>query len=133
MKKMNLKFFGLRAKMVLPLFLLVGLFLISASSVSAQYVPKDEALVLIKQHIDQLDHTVLPMTKNQMASPEVAERNMDLFRNVWGEYMIYKMTDGGELSVAEAIEAAEALAEERTMPEEGIEIIKQEYIDLLTQ
>jgi len=38
MKKMNLSFLGLKAKMVLPLFLLIGLFLVSANTSNAQSI-----------------------------------------------------------------------------------------------
>lgn len=52
MKKMNLKFFGLGAKIVLPLFLLVGLFLSSATTTVAQdFKSVDDAAQIIQHEL----------------------------------------------------------------------------------
>jgi len=130
MKKLHLKFFGHGAKMVLPLFLLVGLFLINAQTASAQYVPEKEAVKLIIQYKGQLSTVVLPRAKDLMVTPEASDRAMDEARRAYGDYMIYTIKDLN-YTVQKALNAAADMAEDRQLAEEVIDVIKQEYIDLL--
>ncbi len=64
---MNLNFLGLRAKMVLPLFLLMGLMFLGANNAQAQSSRKDKIYAeTVSSHINQLPTTVsltLPTTK----------------------------------------------------------------------
>ena len=131
MKKMNLKFFGLGAKIVLPLFLLVGLFLGSVNTVSAQYVPESEALEILKVHVDQIDATPALKASDSMYSPEQAKATTDAFRHAFGVHLIHFISEQ-QMKVAEAINATVDVAESREFDEEAIEMITDEYIELLT-
>lgn len=52
MKEMNLNFFGLKAKIVLPLLMFFGLFMLGANSVAAQgYKPQGEAQNIVKNEL----------------------------------------------------------------------------------
>lgn len=52
MKEMNLNFFGLKAKIVLPLLMFFGLFMFGANSVAAQsFKPQEEAQTIVKNEL----------------------------------------------------------------------------------
>ncbi len=52
MKEMNLNFFGLKAKIVLPLLMFFGLFMLGANSVAAQsFKPQGEAQTIVKNEL----------------------------------------------------------------------------------
>lgn len=52
MKEMNLNFFGLKAKIVLPLLLFFGLFMFGANSVAAQsYKSQSQAQTIVKNEL----------------------------------------------------------------------------------
>ena len=131
MKKMNLKLFGFGAKIVLPLFMLFGLFLVSSTSVSAQYVPEAEALGILKQHVDKYGHPALTLSQGEaMLSPEQAERNDAFYRKMFGELLFHHIMTL-DYTVADAMDQVVSLAEQKQFPEESIEIIKEEYVELL--
>jgi hypothetical protein len=97
MKKMNLKFFGLRAKMVLPLFMLLGLFLFGANSATAQsYKSLDDAANILKSEltltIDQGGHAY----NVSLTSPE----NTVLVASYEYYSYILQAISGGDIEVA---------------------------------
>jgi len=131
MKKMNLKFFGLKAKMVLPLFLLMGLFMFSASSLSAQYVSNEEAKQMIDEHMTNLPPSVHYFKAiGQMPTQQIADEELNSLRRMYGEVLIEKLKNVND--VALAIEKTYEFADGRVV-EEGLNLVKQEYIDLLTE
>jgi hypothetical protein len=133
MKKLNLKFFGLGTKIVLPLFLLFGLFLMSATTVSAQYVPEDVAMGVLKVHVDQLGNPALVLQADQgMLTPAQAERTSDYYRQVYGQLLMH-FIGSQQMTVAKAITKATEQAEQKGYPDESIDIIRDEYIELLQQ
>ena len=141
MKKMNLNFLGLRAKMVLPLFLLIGLFMFSASTVSAQYVSSDEAVVLIKEHVNQvpLKNTIVSrvLRKNEDLNAAQALEYRNLSRVKIGKAISREIREKGA-SVADAIERVYTKVASR-IPDgaspvilETLNGVRDEYVELLT-
>jgi len=105
MKKMNLKFFGLGAKIVLPLFLLIGLFMVSATTVSAQFLPKEEAKAEIEAFISQLPVTpdVVAGMEGQNQHPKYAEVKTNRLRRDFVYMLAYQLKV--DETVAGAIES----------------------------
>jgi hypothetical protein len=131
MKKLNLKFFGPGAKMVLPLFLLFGLFMISAGSVSAQYVPVSKAMELVKAHVDQLpDHHAPALKKQQINTPQEVQAMTTAVESRYGNTLIHFMVQGN--SVVAAFQEADKKYENFPYPQIYTNV-KKVYTDLLKQ
>ena len=114
MKKMNLNFLGLRAKMVLPLFLLMGLFLVSANTSNAQVIVKklnntSNTHLLkaekgyyesVQKHVSQLPVTIsmaLPTAKSSkeaINNPKIAKDAKIMLDRTFGELLIADLERG---------------------------------------
>ena len=129
MKKMNFNFLGLKAKIVLPLFLFVGLFMISATSVNAQYVTAEQAKEILDIHLNQLPPMTASIKKlGQERNSKMAVEDMNLLRHRYGQSIVRKIGDG--FSISNAIEKTYDSAQDR-VPAQAIDLVKQEYVDLL--
>jgi len=123
--------------MVLPLFLLIGLFMFSASTVSAQYVSARDAKVLLEEHISSLPpetHTFVKV--NQALTPAFVDQKINELRHMFGRSIKFKLAN--QKSVSEAIESTYEKASERIpsgMPAlvEHLNSVKEEYVNLLTK
>ncbi len=137
MKKMNLNFLWLKGKMVLPLFLLVGLFMFSATSVSAQYVSESQAAKLIDKHISELPQRTASLRRaDQAMTPKMVQESVNELRHSFGQLILHGLHSGR--SVEDAIAETNKVAMQRipagTPGIEGyITTVKQEYIDLLKE
>ncbi len=137
MKKMNLNFLGLRAKMVLPLFLLMGLFMFSASTVSAQYVNTKNAEKLVAEQLSKLPPRTASLRKaNQALTPKMVQESVNELRYSFGNLILRDLKTGK--TVSEAIENTYKIASNRIpagTPGVGgyVNTVKQEYIELLSE
>lgn len=132
MKKMNLKFFGRGAKMVLPLFLLLGIFMVSATSVSAQFVPKEEAGQLVGAFISQMPtHGVYAgMDLTNPSNPKVAKVKQDILKRDFGQMLLRQIKEDND--VALAIENTYKRMAVK-IPASTMDPIKQAYVELLSE
>jgi hypothetical protein len=137
MKKMNLNFSRLGTKIVLPLFMLIGLFLLSASSINAQYVSPDKAKEVVDAHLSKLPpRTASFRAVGHAMTPAMVDEEMNSLRHRFGQSILRKL--GEDLTVAEAIEKTYAIAKTRIdghgTPEmvEYLDVVKDEYVKLLT-
>lgn len=135
MKKMNLKFFGRKAKMVLPLFLLIGLFMFSATQSSAQYLSGDLAQDLIVKHMSELKPVLASFTPDQM-NPQLKQKaEVNNFRHLYGTALVGLLADGQ--TVSGAIDRAEEVflsppAGKPAIKQSVYDAVKQEYELILT-
>ncbi|HEB61997.1 MAG TPA: hypothetical protein ENI82_02490 [Bacteroidetes bacterium] len=95
MKKMNLNFFGLTKKIVLPLFILFGLIFLSVTNVQAQSSLEDKLYAEeVSNHINQLPSIVsltLPttkMSKKVLSNPQKANEAKIALEKKYGELII---------------------------------------------
>jgi len=131
MKKMNLNFLDLRAKMVLPLFLLIGLFMLSASTVSAQFVTNKMAEQLITKHIAQIPPVKMTAVKvEDQESSYSKESRENLLRIRYGRAILRKVSQGS--SIGEAIDEVYNIVAKKG-PLDILRSVKNEYVDLLTK
>ncbi len=137
MKKMNLNFSRLGTKIVLPLFMLVGLFLLSASAINAQYISSEQAKEVIDAHISKLPpRTASLRAQGHALTPTMVNEEMNSLRHRFGQSIIKKLGEG--LNVGEAIEKTYTIAKTRIdgygTPEmvNYLDTVKAEYVDLLT-
>jgi hypothetical protein len=138
MKKLNLNFFGLKAKIVLPLFLVFGLFMISAGSISAQYVPFDKATHLVKTHIERLTtNQALAQAANQapiavnqqLNSPELNQAITQRAEYKYGVILLSSLEKEG--NVVAAFGEADKKFQEFPYPNVTA-AVKQIYTELLS-
>ena len=95
MKKMNLNFYGLSTKIVLPLFMLFGLIILSATNAQAQSSLEDKLYgEEVSNHINALPSTVsltLPTLKNSeeiLNNPQKANEAKVALEKKYGELII---------------------------------------------
>ena len=137
MKKMNLNFLGLRAKMVFPLFLLIGLFMFSSSTVSAQYVDTKNAEKLVAEKLSKLPPRTASLRRaNQALTPKMVQESVNELRYSFGHLILRDLKAGK--TVSEAIENTYKMASNRIpagTPGIGdyVNEVKQEYVDLLSE
>jgi len=133
MKKMNLNFLGLKAKMVLPLFLLFGLFVLSTNTTSAQSVNSYANKVAI--HVNNLPEVGivnLPTYKSSrkaVNNPKLSRELMTNLEKEFGNLIVYGIDKEG-FSDKEAIEKTYEILSVK-IPTEYLDPVKQVYIDLL--
>ncbi len=131
---MNLNFLGLKMKMVLPLFLLIGLFMLSASSASAQYITKREAKRALESHLSQLPKEVHTFAKvNQALTPKMVDEKVNELRHMFGRSVMFKLASR---DVKEALSITYDIAKSRIpadMPElvAHLDAVRDEYENLL--
>jgi hypothetical protein len=94
MKKMNLKFFGQGAKMVLPLFLLIGLFMFSATRASAQYLDPGSARDAVEQHMSTLKPVMASFAPDQMSQLMKQKVELNNFRHSYGRALLMFISQG---------------------------------------
>ena len=130
MKKMNLKFFGLRAKIVLPLFLLFGLFLFSANSASAQiYKTFEDAADIVKSELTTV------INDGGHAYDIAATNGSNAIIVARYEYFKYLLSAFNTGDVSQAIEVTNQKMTEvypLSPMKEAIVFAKQRALDLLT-
>jgi len=137
MKKMNLNFLGLKMKMVLPLFLFIGLFLLSASTVNAQYMGTKKAEKAITEKLASLPpRTVSLRRKGQAMTPKMVRESVNELRYSFGKLMLRELKAGK--TVAEAIDNTEKIALGRIPAgtsgiSDYVETVKQEYVEFLLE
>ncbi len=92
---MNLNFLGLKAKMVLPLFLFMGLMFLGANNAHAQSSRQDKVYAeAVSNHINQLPATVsltLPTTKlskEALNNPQIVNEAKVALERKYGELII---------------------------------------------
>ena len=130
MKKMNLKFFRLGSKIVLPLFMLIGLFILSASSLNAQYVSTQTAKEILTKHIKELPpRTAAMRAVGHARTSQVVKEDINSLRHRYGQLILKRIGDGD--SIEEAIKFSHSVAIKR-IPVEDVDLVNQEYVDLLT-
>ncbi|HEB62652.1 MAG TPA: hypothetical protein ENI82_05825 [Bacteroidetes bacterium] len=134
---MNLNFFGLTTKIVLPLFMLIGLFLLSASSINAQFVSPNMGAKIIDDHLTKLPpRTASIRAVGQALSPQMIDEEMNSLRHRFGQSVLKELLNGVE--VADAIDKTYNIAKDRIdghgTPEmvEYLDVVKNEYVELLT-
>jgi len=134
MKKMNLSFLGLKAKMVLPLFLLFGLFLVSANTSNAQVLSTEKGYYeTVVQHINELPVTIsmaLPIMKSSkeaINNPKIADDAKTMLNRTFGELILADLDRG--ISHKEAIDKAyNALG--KKVPTEYLDPVSEFYKNL---
>ena len=138
MKKMNFRFWRLGTKMVLPLFLLAGLFLMSAVSANAQYISKSEAKEALEKHLSELPPRKASfLAVGHAMTPRMEEESMNSLRHRFGQSILRKIVNG--LEVSEAIDqtynGVKGRIEEYGSPEmlQYLDRVKSEYVDLLSE
>ena len=137
MKKMNLKFLGLKMKMVLPLFLFVGLFMLSASTVNAQYMNAKKAEKAIIEKLAKLPpRTASIRRKDQAMTPKMVQESVNELRYSFGQLIVRELKAGK--TVAEAIDNTEKIALGRIPAgtsgiSDYVESVKQEYVEFLLE
>jgi len=137
MKKMNLNFLGLKMKMVLPLFLLIGLFMLSANTVNAQYMDTKSAEKAISEKLSKLPpRTASLRRKGQAMTPKMVEESVNELRYSFGHLILRDLKNGK--SVSEAIDNTTKIATSRIPAgtpgiADYVESVKQEYVDLLKE
>ncbi len=147
MKKMNLNFLGLRAKMVLPLFLLMGLFLVSANTSNAQVIVKklnntSDVQMLssekgyyesVQKHVSKLPATIsmaLPTVKSskeEINNPKIANDAMIMLERTFGELLIADLEKGVVRS--KAIENVKGILGKK-IPAEYLDTVSEVYKNL---
>ncbi len=137
MKKMNLKIFGLEAKMILPLFLFLGLFLLSANSVNAQFVNPSVAKEKINKYVQKLPpRTAALRTASNGMNDAMIDETVNSLRHRFGQSILRKISEG--YNVDEAIEKTYTMAKNRidkfgsSVMLEKLDAVKSEYVTLLT-
>ncbi len=137
MKKMNLNFFGLTTKIVLPLFMFIGLFILSGSSLNAQYVSSENAKELISNHLQKLPlRTASFRAKGHALTPKMVDEAINSLRHRFGQLILKNVGNG--LSVGDAIDKTYQVARARidahgtSEMTDHLDAVKQEYVDLLT-
>jgi len=105
MKKMNLSFLGLKAKMVLPLFLLIGLFLVSANTSNAQVLSSEKGFYeTVVKHVQELPVTIsmtlpiLKSSKEEINNPQIADDAKIMLDRTYGELVISFLEKGSDKS-----------------------------------
>ena len=133
MKKMNLNFSRLGTKIVLPLFMFVGLFLLSASSINAQYISPSEAKEAVDAHLSKLPpRKAIFRSVGHAMTPAMVNEEMNSLRHRFGQLILRKLSDG--LTVADAIEKTYSIAKKRidnhgtTEMAEYLDVVKSEYV-----
>ena len=117
---MNLNFLGLKMKMVLPLFLLIGLFLVSANTSNAQVIVKKSNNTTstqllnsekgyyesVQKHVSQLPVSIsmaLPTLKSNreaINNPRIANDAKIMLDRTFGELLIAELEKGIDRSKA---------------------------------
>jgi F0F1-type ATP synthase membrane subunit a len=134
MKKMNLSFLGLKAKMVLPLFLLIGLFLVSANTSSAQLLSSEKGYYeSVSKHVNELPVTIsmaLPIVKSSkeaINNPKITDDAKTMLDKTFGELILAELNSG--IKHGKAIENTyNALG--RKIPAEYLDTVSEFYKNL---
>ncbi len=132
MKKMNLNL-GRIGKMLLPVFFLMGLFLLNANTVQAQSA--EEYVVKVKQHVNSLPKvdTQKMLTKKNLKeevnNPALASDLLIGLETEFGRLVIEGITRNN-FEAKEAVDKTYELLG-REIPAEYLDPIKEIYVDLL--
>ncbi|HEB61753.1 MAG TPA: hypothetical protein ENI82_01245 [Bacteroidetes bacterium] len=132
MKKMNLNL-GRIGKMLLPVFFLMGLFLLNANTVQAQSA--EEYVVKVKQHVNNLPKVNSEKTltsknlKEELNNPALASDLLIGLEAEFGRVIIVGITRNG-FEAKESVERTYELLG-REIPAEYLDPIKEIYVDLL--
>ena len=147
MKKMNLNFLGLRSKIVLPLFMIMGLFLLGANTSHAQTIvvkknnTTSHALSSEKgfyrsvlKHVRSLPATVsamLPVTKSNrevINNPRIADDAKIMLEKTYGELILSNLKNGSKSE--KAIEGAYSILAKK-IPTEYLDPVRDVYKQML--
>jgi len=135
MKKMNLSFLGLKAKIMFPLFLLMGLFMISATSVNAQFVSSVEAQKILDPYLTQLPEEIHTFSRvNHALTPKMVDEKVNELRHMFGRSIMFKLDtkDVGEAIKTTYDNAKNRIPAGMTELVDHLDAIKDEYVELLT-
>ena len=133
MKKMNLNFLGLKMKMVLPLFLLFGLFVLSTNTASAQAV--NSYANKVTMHVNALPDVGvvnLPTQKSvreAVNDPRLANNLKVNLEKEFGNLIVFGIDREG-FSNKESIEKTYKILNVK-IPAAYLDPVKQVYVDLL--
>jgi len=147
MKKMNLNFLGLKSKIVLPLFMIIGLFLLGANISNAQsiVVKKNNTTSQLLssekgfyksvfKHVRKLPATVsgiLPITKSSkeaINNPRVADDAKIMLEKTYGELILSNLKNGSKSE--KAIEGAYSILAKK-IPTEYLDPVRDVYKQML--
>jgi len=135
MKKMNLSFSGLKIKMMLSLFLLMGLFFISTNEVSAQSSSSKEYAEIVSAHAQKLSldvsitMPVMKSSKEVINNPKVASELNVAVEKTFGEEIVTQIIDNG-FEAKDAIEKAYQLLNAK-VPVKYLDPVKEVYLGML--
>jgi len=140
MKKMNLNFFWLRGSIVLPLFLLLGFFLMSANSASAQYVSSQEAQVILRQYMETLPQVGMPLTKQQMwstgdsqqSNSKLNDQAVEMTRWIYADRTLF-MIKTSQTDVEGALDKVKNELLGQKVPTTVVAALRTELVNLLTE
>jgi len=147
MKKMNLNFLGLRSKIVLPLFMIMGLFLLGANNSNAQTIvvkknnTTNQLLSSEKgfyksvfKHVRKLPVTVsglLPFTKSSKEAindPRIAKDAKITLERTYGKLILSNLGNGSKSE--KAIEEAYSVLKKK-IPTEYLDPVRNVYKQML--